>query len=373
MPDNKSHHYVPQFYLRRFAHDSAKKRVRLFLINTRKHIPNAGIKGQCARPYLYGKNGKRERALAELEGAAATIINMMTSDLKVPEPDTIESAILLTFVLFQSERTIAAATRQERFVTHLARELVLSHPGITDDQKLAASDVKVKLGNAIDITMHAAASAIPVISDLRVKLLLNRTRMDFVTSDAPVAKHNQWCEKIRNFGTAGYACRGLQMFLPLSPRHLLLLFDPDVYRVDPSLNDVIDVNDEADVLALNSLQMLVAEECIYYQKQLSTAHVDALPIDKREEHGGIHSDQFTATDGTSTLIQVSHLPLPFRLRTSVIRVRPEMASIPLGERVQAYRPDALAVVRMQDAARGGPPSRPPISRGSRTFVRRAKR
>lgn len=374
VPDNKSHHYVPQFYLRRFAHDVAEKRVRLFRITARKHIPDAGIRGQCARDYLYGKDGERERALAALEGAAAKVIATMLDTLTVPEPGTQEAATLLTFVLFQSERTLAAADRQERMATQFVREIVRAHPAFTEEQKQAASDVTVKLGNSVGLAMHAAAHALPTVFDLRVKLLVNQTPCDFVTSDAPVVKHNQWRERIRTIGAVGYACAGLQILLPLSPRHLLLLFDPDVYRVEPSLNDVIDVTAEADVLALNGLQMVVANECVYYRDLASIAQVDALPTDAREEHRRVYSDQFVATDGPSTLIQVSHLPLPLRFRTTVIQLRPEAAAAPLNDRAQAYRPEALAIARALDVEREaakGTPRRPPP--GGRTFVRRPRR
>jgi hypothetical protein len=55
MPDNKKHHYVPQFYLRNFGVGSS---ISLFDIQRRRHIPRATIPGQCQRAYLYGSDNK---------------------------------------------------------------------------------------------------------------------------------------------------------------------------------------------------------------------------------------------------------------------------------------------------------------------------
>jgi hypothetical protein len=68
---NKNHHFVPQFYLRRFGAD---RFVALYNIARGQHVPRASIAGQCQRPYLYGKDQVIEKALCELEGAAARII-----------------------------------------------------------------------------------------------------------------------------------------------------------------------------------------------------------------------------------------------------------------------------------------------------------
>ena len=66
MPQNKNHHFVPQFYLRRFGSD---RFVAAFTLAGRRHVPRASIAGQCQRPYLYGKDPAVEAKLSAIEGS----------------------------------------------------------------------------------------------------------------------------------------------------------------------------------------------------------------------------------------------------------------------------------------------------------------
>jgi hypothetical protein len=68
--------------------------------------------------------------------------------------------------------------------------------------------------------------------DLRWKLLQNKTDLPFITSDHPAVRYNQFLEpRIRSGSNTGLVARGLQMFLPLSPKHVLVLFDSETYKV----------------------------------------------------------------------------------------------------------------------------------------------
>jgi hypothetical protein len=48
----KSQHFVPRHYLRRFSFDQGK-RIRILTVASGDYVPEAGLKGQCARPYFY--------------------------------------------------------------------------------------------------------------------------------------------------------------------------------------------------------------------------------------------------------------------------------------------------------------------------------
>ena len=53
MPQNKSHHYVPQMFMRLFAREG-DSRIGVFVIDRRKFIPGTPIRGQACRDYFYG-------------------------------------------------------------------------------------------------------------------------------------------------------------------------------------------------------------------------------------------------------------------------------------------------------------------------------
>src|SRR5690242_4660264 len=72
--ERKNQHYVPKFYLRNFAIDTNKKQIRLFNTNRDLFIKAAPIKSQASSNFYYGKDGKVEAALSELEGEMAMIV-----------------------------------------------------------------------------------------------------------------------------------------------------------------------------------------------------------------------------------------------------------------------------------------------------------
>jgi hypothetical protein len=80
------------------------------------------------------------------------------------------------------------------------------------------------LVNISQMNYHAA-------DDLRCKLLRNKTGIPLITSDHPVVRCNQYFERHPSLSDSGLICRGLQIFLPLNPQYLLVLFDSDVYKV----------------------------------------------------------------------------------------------------------------------------------------------
>jgi hypothetical protein len=54
--------------------DNAGAAINVFNISAKRAIPNAPVKGQCARDYLYGKeNLEAERLLMQLEGHYARV------------------------------------------------------------------------------------------------------------------------------------------------------------------------------------------------------------------------------------------------------------------------------------------------------------
>jgi hypothetical protein len=63
-------------------------------------------------------------------------------------------------------------------------------------------------------------------SGLHCRLLVNRTLWSFVTSDSPDSMYDLYCEAARGHGTLGAAQSGFPLFTPLSPRHVVLLYNP---------------------------------------------------------------------------------------------------------------------------------------------------
>jgi hypothetical protein len=128
MPDNKRHHYVPQFYLRLFANQPKRKGISLYNLRSNKHVRNAPIDRQAYRNYFYSKVSLYEKSLADLEGVAAPLFQKIVAQDYVPTPREPDHNTLITFVLFLYRRTVAAADEQNELVNALAHRLLAMHP-----------------------------------------------------------------------------------------------------------------------------------------------------------------------------------------------------------------------------------------------------
>src|ERR1700692_2876002 len=69
MPNLKNQHFVPRCLLRPFTYQGEGRAINLYNIRGDRLIERASVKGQCARNYLYGKDGKIEQSLANIEGS----------------------------------------------------------------------------------------------------------------------------------------------------------------------------------------------------------------------------------------------------------------------------------------------------------------
>jgi hypothetical protein len=69
MPNLKNQHFVPRCLLKPFSHMGEGRSINLYNIRQDRLIPRAPMKGQCARHYLYGKDGRMEQSLSKIEGS----------------------------------------------------------------------------------------------------------------------------------------------------------------------------------------------------------------------------------------------------------------------------------------------------------------
>jgi len=71
----------------------------LFNIPSARAIQNASVRDQCAKDYLYGKDGHVEAALARLEGDYSTIIKRLSDGETLNEAALKEHPSRVTFAL----------------------------------------------------------------------------------------------------------------------------------------------------------------------------------------------------------------------------------------------------------------------------------
>lgn len=342
----REHHFVPQFYLRGFSTNG--RSLNSFNFARGLWIKQASIKHECSRRNLHSFAPGLEQHLKLLEDQASNVIRRVCQWRQPPPRDVAARLWLLTFVAFQRSRT-PSAIRQVTAFSEYFRELLGDQAPSTDELD----------ENPLALTLNTTAQVIPVAQDLEMHLIVNASGHEFITSDNPVVLHNQYCEGIKYRGVNGWACTGLQVFLPLSPSELLLLFDSGVYRVGRSQHGETAtlVSNIDDVKAFNSLQIHNAEANVYFaggaDPQAIVQECNLLKDARgRSRFTFIETERVQQSPThTSALIGHHENLLPVRLNTSVIAVRKGAKKVPTQNRdtyrkatgYEAPKPDSGAV------------------------------
>ncbi len=281
MAEKRKQHFVPQFYMRNFSGDAEKMHFSLYHFGSSKRMDGVPIKDQNYDDYFYGKDGTIENALSMLEGAASAVVARVLANTALPERMSEDFITLVTFALFQSGRTPVAAAEIDEQLERFVKEVAKDAPELKD----SVDAVRVRFTNAPAVLLRFVAESYVFVLDLKWKLLQNKTSRLYITSDHPAILYNQFLEKRKTFGSSiGLASKGLQFFLPLGPRHLLMMYDGGVYRVGgrTHLEPCIEAQ-EHDVAALNALQAANADELLFFSPHTAADHVaEAVELGRKQ-------------------------------------------------------------------------------------------
>jgi Protein of unknown function (DUF4238) len=319
----KNQHYVPRMYLRNFA-PGERKAIHLYNISSKQAFWNAPIKSQCSKSYFYGDDLVIENSLDALEGKVTGIIRSIFDSDNVPKPHGEPWNELLVFTLLLHSRTLHAANVHNDIADKLARA-ILEKDGSLDQELLR--NVEISLTNPAAEALRAASLSVFLAMDLTMKVLINRTDVEFITSDNPVVLYNQCFEGANpsTGGNVGLANTGLQIFLPLSGRHLLMLYDRKAYKVGRRKSTQCDVSNRDDVRQFNDLQYLNCVENLYAYSGFKGA--DIFCLEQRNGNrirAGLsildEQDQGTGPDG-NTRVRLQITRPDHRIKLSVQPIR----------------------------------------------------
>jgi hypothetical protein len=258
MSNAKSHHFVPQFYLRRFSDDG--RSIRLLHKPSNQIIERASIKGQCAIDNFHGWHELAERSIATIEGACAASIDRVLRSEAVPPRSSTDYGHLLLFVALQSMRTQQSADLNNALVDRFAKMMAEGRP---EFHGIDLSKFKVEETYPVAMPMAVALQAHHILATLEMGLLRTGGDRGFLTSDHPVILYNSSRADVWWEGVTGLDCEGLQLFLPLNRSTCLYMFDPVSYA--PPSNAGNRTLGVVDVLKLNALTILNSRTNIYGQ------------------------------------------------------------------------------------------------------------
>lgn len=348
MPEKKRQHYVSRFYMKNFSIGLNRKTIGIFNIESKKFIPAVSIKDQSYKNYFYGKDGVIENALGLLETPASKIISNIIKYQRYPIKMSEEHIIMLTFTIFLYRRTQYSADEKNEYTDKLIKKIY------SKDSRVNKTFDQVKFGfeNAAQVCLQIAAQCLPVTFDLNYKILSNKTKNVFITSDNPVIFYNQFLESRKTYGSnVGLAIKGLQIFLPISPKYLILFFDQGVYRIGNKKDKIINVLNESDVNVLNNLQFVNAYKNLYFNEDISLDYIlnilNKMKKYRRKSKSFVHEYQGeTKPDGTtSSLIHSYRNDIRIGLNLSFIKITKKAKNYDLGNKVVHVRNEDLVNIQ----------------------------
>jgi hypothetical protein len=329
------HHYVPRFYLNSFA--SEPRRVHIFHLAGWKAIRSGGIKDQCYKHKLYGATDDLENILSEMEGKISPIIKfIINADARRFVLDDEQNKWLRIFIGLQTTRTITAANKINEGTDKLVK-LIFSKQA--QDKGIDLSKVRISSTNPLALSMRNFPIIAADLDDLVSHLLINDTSHNFVTSDNPVVFYNQYCERLEG-GRIGATCRGLQIFIPLSPSRLLLLYDAKVYKLNDKNGNVTRLNAHDDVFALNLICGSHARDVILFSdwKDLNNVQRLAQAATLYRVRDEMILDEFVSEiDPLKSLMRFGFPSPNLRLNLSFIKLRRRVQKVPLAVRAREFR------------------------------------
>ncbi len=247
---------MPRCHLKPFSIDGKGAAVCLYNLKSDRLITNAPLRNQCARDYFYGPDGRLETAFQPLEGNYANVIRRLPSRSGQMNPVDLE--FLRDFSLLQSLRTEMAARRFSIINSAIYDMFKMHDPESVSDVDLGVASI-----------LHSALSSFQqnrqTISDLKCALILNRTMTHFVTSDDPAVFTNRFYLQRLNDNNFGIKNSGAMLFMPLTPVHAFVCYDPYCYMVPDIVGSVLELKDIRDVFAVNQLQFIRAGANIYFR------------------------------------------------------------------------------------------------------------
>ena len=329
MPHNKKQHFVPQFYLKSFSSD--KKSIASFLLEAEELLPCVSIKNQCSKDYFY-PDLEYEKNLGRFEEKCRSVINEVVSKRK--ESFTHDDLFWLrAFTVLQKSRTL-----HEAHIVRNAFEDIrqyLRSEKMDDKLKSIVEGFENSERDAVAILSMSFKTGMEMSGDLCCKILTYGGKGSFLTSDDPVFMYNPFLES-RGKMSYGLAALGVILFLPLSDRLAVVLYDGNVYKIGQKKKQVVVFDNPDDLYWLNLLTVLNADKAVFFKQGAQDLQSLIGLVRKAKSTGqskGMKQEVLEAEDGHSELIHSYTENFNIGARFSFIKTLDKARSIEFGSTI----------------------------------------
>ena len=294
---SKKQHYVPKFYLKFFADENNK----FFVYDFENHalLPTKVFcESQCHKKYFYGEDGVLENQLSQKEGEWAIVCKKVIAGTKLDENDILK---LKQFVMYQRQRTsqanVHSLEEREAIIRECAKIIYLRNGWKYDDmaEEFCKQRAKQEVSPAENVAI--VSHMIGYIDDLAVLIVHYNTNRSLVTSDSPVITLNPFLR----FQGYGYDNVGIVFLMPISPKHLLIVYDKHLFKYN-SNTEYLECDDEDEVVNVNQYEFINAERMVFSLEKQNFSLVTSNVIEKREREERRNKTQSLGAEGSKRLI-----------------------------------------------------------------------
>lgn len=258
----KNQHYVPKVLLRGFTINDTNN-LLVYDLENNFFCGEQNIRRTCSADFFYDTNNKVE---TDILGQIENIVGNHIKSLKNGSFDILKDLEvrknLIRFACVQLFRTVFAQSAALDMINKTQMALVKEIIDLNMDKLGPVDDYgyfNYNEDNKRDISGYLTSNAVLkslAMNDLKIHVLENQNKTDFITSDNPAVMYN-WLfrnDKINPLTSSPMAI-GVQIFLPISKSLCLCFFDPKVYKFGKVRNRFNSSISENDVNWLNKLQL----------------------------------------------------------------------------------------------------------------------
>ena len=263
-------HYVPRFLLKNWSVTGPKPgpmihRYDIDRDTWRHHEP---IVRQARERNMYGQ---LETTLSHIESWAAPPIRRIVDNCQLPDnqPRTgtlTDRAKVALFLAATYCRNLSEADFQnEVYSAMLQQQAQTQHHEELQRMGTDLNDYDITVTPPGSLAMRNIGIVAKCLNGMGIYLLFSQDG-GFVIGDSPCTVYNKWFAKSPERQHLAPGVTGACLFLPLSPRHVVVLYDCWMYDPPKSLaieKDWVIRVDQSDVAEVNLLQLVYARHFIY--------------------------------------------------------------------------------------------------------------
>jgi hypothetical protein len=278
------------------------------------NVPTTSV---CSEDFFYDEDGKIENKLAEKEnkwGSAIFKINC-GEDLTSSEINDVRE-----FTIYQISRTKAMLDHYQDMATTILTNVLYNQTSDLD-KSVIKGIVKNKVAAEItsECNLDIVQDILPIIDDLKMGILENKTDVAFFTSDVPVIIINPL-----GVHRAGLGSIGTVVFFPISQKKMVMFYDSKLYgKIAEEIQDSEYIN------AFNKYQYVSADERIL---ALNSIEFEKFTQDKElntfREKFHVSAKTTTSYDGLGTFMAAKSRSIEYYFDIPMLKLPKSLKMIP---------------------------------------------